>query len=48
MWWRERLGRTNYDMVGEEICQEIRRTVVKSTKIEMKYGVVIIYFKNWI
>lgn len=29
---------TTYDMVGEEICQDIRIMVVKSTKIEMKCG----------
>lgn len=46
MWERERFGRADSDVVGEEICQKIRITVVKSTKIEMKCAVVIIYFKN--
>lgn len=46
MWERERFGRADSDVVREEICQKIRITVVKSTKIEMKCGVVIIYFKN--
>ena len=35
-------------MVGEEVFQEIRITIVKSIKIEMKCELVIIYFKNWI
>ena len=41
-------GRISCGMVGEEVFQEIRITIVKSIKIVMECEVVIIYFKNWI
>lgn len=48
--WEKGYGgrRIGCGMVGEEVFQEIRITIVKSIKIEMKCEVVIIYFKNWI